>query len=180
MTPTTPLAIGLRRAAWVGVSIVAILIPLVPLGHQAEAWLVPDLLFCVTIIWVIREPRITTMGLIAIIGLIGDIFLGRPLGLGAIMLLLVSEAFRQQARFFQENPYILEWLATSLFYLIAQLAMSLMLLITFADPPPMGVLLRYVTVTALAYPVITALLILGMRLRSPPPGQVSDRLGRVR
>jgi len=180
MTPQTPLSAGIRRTTWVVCSIFAILIPLVPLGHRADAWLVPDLLYCVTLIWVIREPRITLVGLIAALGLIGDIFLGRPIGLGALALVLTSEAFRQQARFFQENMFFLEWIAAIIFFLVAQLAMSFALLLTFSDPPAMKDILKYTAGMAIAYPLLTAFLKLTVKLHSPRPGEVSDRLGRVR
>ena len=180
MTPSTPLAMGLRRATWIGFAIIAILIPLLPLGHQSDAWLVPDLLYCLTLIWVIREPRIIGVGTVAMLGLACDIFLGRPIGLGAIMLVLTSEAFRQQARFFQENMFLLEWAAAVVFFMLAQLGMSLVLVLTFTDPPQMGNVLAYVLGTAIAYPLIAGLLYASVKVRAPQPGQVSDRLGRVR
>ncbi len=180
MTPETPLSLALRRSAWVGCSILAILIPLVPLGHQTDALLVPDLLFCVTLIWVIREPRITTVGLIALLGLMGDIFLGRPIGLGALALVLTSEAFRQQARFFQENTFLLEWLAAVIFFIFAQLGMSFVLLLTFSETPAFADMMRYTLGLAIIYPFVTGFLLIAFKLRSPQPGQTSDRLGRVR
>lgn len=180
MTPKTPLAIGIRRATWIATSLVAVLIPLVPLGHRTDAWPVPDLLFCITLIWVIREPRITGIGTIALLGLTADIFLGRPIGLGALALVLTSEAFRQQARFFQENIFLLEWLAAVLFFFAAQLLMAFVLLITFVDPPAMKDILRYTLGTIIAYPLLTALLFVLLKLHSPRPGQIADRLGRVR
>lgn len=180
MSQQTPLAAGIRRTTWVLCSILAILIPLVPLGHRADALLVPDLLYCVTLIWVIREPRVTLIGLIAALGLIADIFLGRPIGLGALALVLTSEAFRQQARFFQENSFVLEWIAAIIFFLMAQLGMSFVLLLTFSETPAMGDILKYTAGMAIAYPLITGFLNITVKLHSPSPGEVSDRLGRVR
>ena len=83
---------------------------MIPLG-PGGALVAPDLLYCLLVAWVVRRPARTPLWAIVALGLFADVMLSRPLGLGALALMLAVEAFRRRAVLFHGAPFLLEWLA---------------------------------------------------------------------
>ena len=93
--------------------------------------------------------------------------LSRPIGLGALGLVLVSEWFRLRARRFHGSPFVLEWLAAAAAFAGMLAGMELALALVFADRPGFAAMLRYGITTALAYPLIVLGLTWCLNLRAP-------------
>lgn len=132
------------------VSAQAALIPLGPGG----ALVAPDLLFCLVVAWVTRRPATAPFWAVVSLALFADVMMTRPLGLGALGLVLVSEWFRQRAARFQAAPFALEWLAAACAFAAILAAMQLALALVLADSPGLPALVRYGLTTALAYPLV--------------------------
>lgn len=158
--------------------VVAIHAALIPLG-TGRGLAVPDLLYCLVIAWVIRRPGSAPFWLVLVLGLLGDVLLSRPIGLGALGLLAASEAMRANARLFHGTPFVIEWLAAVAAFALLLAAMQLLLRLAFADAPGLQGLVPHLMATAIAYPVVAAGLVWGLRLRAPRGGRTGDRLGRI-
>ena len=143
----------LETAILVGLGVVAVGAALVPLG-PGGALVPPDLLFGLVVAWVIRRPATAPLWAVLGLGLFADLLMSRPLGLGALGLVLASEWFRARAGRFQSAPFLLEWLALGLAFSVVLAAMQVALTLVFADGPGLAALARYAVATLLAYPLI--------------------------
>lgn len=173
--PLPPLA---QNALLLGLGVAAIYAALAPFAGARDAPM-PDLLFGLTAAWVIRRPQTASLWIVLGLGLLGDVMLSRPIGLGALGLLLAAEALRANARLLHGAPFVVEWLAVAACFALMLAGMRAALLLAFAEAPAAGQLLRYLASTALAYPVLVAGLAFGLGLRAPQGGGGSRRLGRV-
>ncbi len=142
---------------------VAPLLPLAPGGRLMP----PDLAWCLTIAWVVRRPARLPLVAVLAVGLLGDLLLARPVGLGALGLLLASEAFRHRAHLFWSAPFAVEWLAASAAFAALLAAFHLVLSLVFADPPGLALSLRHLAATAVAYPLVVLGVVWVVGIRAP-------------
>jgi rod shape-determining protein MreD len=174
VTRKAALPLSVERALLVGLGVVAVYAALIPLGGGTP----PDLLYCLLVAWTIRRPASAPLWIVIALGLVGDAMLSRPLGLGALGLMLATEAFRANRTLLHGLPFPVEWLAASLAFAATLAGMQLALALTLAERPGSAASVGYVLTTALAYPLVVAGLALGLQLRSP--GRTDRPLGRPR
>jgi rod shape-determining protein MreD len=165
----TPLYLALG-----GVAVVAPLIPLAPGGRLMP----PDLAYCLTVAWAVRRPGRLPFWAVLVVGLLGDVMLARPLGLGALGLLLLAEVFRHRAHLFWSAPFPLEWLAATGAFAAMLAAEHLALEVVFATPPGLALAARYFLATAVAYPFVVLGLTWCLGIRAPRAGDGDYALGR--
>lgn len=127
----------------------------------------PDLVYCLMITWVVRRPDRVPVVVAPLLGLLGDLLLMRPVGLGALGLMLAVEVFRGRALALQAAPFVVEWLAAALGFAAMLFGMRLVLGVTFAGGPGLERLGFAVLATAAAYPLVVLGLVwcLGLRAR---------------
>lgn len=159
--------------------LVAIGGPMIPMGLAANSVAFPDLLFAVTMAWVIRQPATAPMVLVAFLAILADALLMRPIGLWALMLLLGSEAVRLGHRTFRDIPFVLEWAYVAGLLVILILLQSVVMLVTFMPQYGVLTLFWHVLRTVAIYPVVVAVLHWGMRIRAPKRDTRPNRLGVV-
>ncbi len=170
----------LEMALLLGLGIGAIHIPLVPYSLAAEDGGPPDLLFCLVVAWMVRRPDTAPLVLILALGLLADVLNSRPLGLGALALVLSSELFRAQRSLLFGVPFVLEWIAVVLTLIVTALCAFLLLKVTFIDGPSMRQLMSQALVTALFYPVMVVFLHWIIGIRAPEARAQTGRLGPLR
>lgn len=144
------------------VAIYAALLPLAPDGGMMP----PDLLYCLVIAWVLRTPKPLPILLIAGLGLLADILLSRPMGLGAVGLLLSAEFIRRRSGRLIGAPFPLEWAAAILTFALMLVGMQALLHLVFAAPAGPHDLLRHFLGTLMAYPVAVLAIVGGLGLRA--------------
>lgn len=127
----------------------------------------PDLVWCLVIAWVIRRPARMPVWVAPLLGLLGDVLLMRPLGLGALGLMLGVEVFRGRAALFHGAPFVVEWAGAVLGYAALVFGMRLALAVTFADGPSLARLGLAVLATAVAYPLVVLGLTWCLGIRAP-------------
>jgi rod shape-determining protein MreD len=127
---------------------------------------------------VVRRPARTPFWAVVALGLFADVLLSRPLGLGALGLMLVVEAFRRRALLFHGAPFIVEWAAAVAAFALMLLAMNLVLEAALVVPPGLALSLRHLTGTAIAYPLVVLGLTWCLGLRAPR-AVAAYRLGRL-
>jgi rod shape-determining protein MreD len=178
MSGAPPLPPIVETALLLGLGALAIFVALVPF-HLGGSQAAPDLVFCLVIAWVIRRPARTPLWAILLLGLAADLLLARPVGLGALGLLLASEVFRRRATFFHGTPFLLEWLAAALGFAVILAAMQVTLVVLLAPAPGVPALGRHLVATALAYPVVVLGLTWCLRVRAPHAASPGHRPGRL-
>ncbi|MGB0497990.1 MAG: rod shape-determining protein MreD [Rubricella sp.] len=148
---------ALWRAALLAAGFVlAFIVLLAPVSPGTGGWLMPDLIFCLAAVWVLRRPEGAPLPALLAIGLAADLLLGRPVGLGALSFLLAMEFLRTQATTLSGSGFLLEWLAITLVALGAAILLRLGLWISLAEGPRTMLLLHQALLTALAYPLVAA------------------------
>jgi rod shape-determining protein MreD len=149
---------------------------LLPLAPGRVIWPGPDLGLCLTLIWVLRKPEQLPVLTIALLYLIEDILLLRPIGLLAAIVVLGTEAARKREQRWRELPFMIEWLRVTLLLALMMLADRVLLTVFFLPPPPLGqAMLQFIATTA-SYPVIAGLAnwLLGL------PRSTAERDARLR
>lgn len=178
MSAARPLPPLVETGLLLGLGVAAILVAVIPfdLGGGLVA---PDLVYCLVIAWVIRRPARTPLWLIVVLGLFADLMLSRPVGLGALGLLLAAELFRRRARLLHGTPFPIEWIAVAAVFAVVLGAMQLVLTLVLAPAPGLPALGRHLVATTLAYPIVVLGLTWCLRLRAPrTPGAAPGR-GRL-
>jgi rod shape-determining protein MreD len=155
-------------AAFAGIAAAMVLVKLLPLGLNAGGWPVPDLLMCLLVAWMIRRPDLLPMPLVAAVFLWADMMLMRPPGLWAALAVLAGEWLRNRQRGLRAAPLVAEPGLLVALMVAMVLAHWAVLALLFVDQPRLGQQLLQVPVTVLAYPVVAALLQLGLGLRRRP------------
>ncbi|MDO5632721.1 MAG: rod shape-determining protein MreD [Paracoccus sp. (in: a-proteobacteria)] len=152
---------------------------LLPLNAGTVGWPGPDLGLCLTFAWVLRRPAQVPALLIAVLFLVEDIILYRPIGLWALIVLLGTESARLREQRWREHPFMVEWLRVSILIGVMMLGYRIVQVLVLLPVPALGqVMLQYIATVA-AYPlvVVVARWTLGLRRISPAD---ADNLGRSR
>jgi len=157
--------IWINRTLLAAVVIGFALISLLPLGLTAEARVMPDLMFCTVFAWVVRQRVTAPTLLIGALALLTDILLMKPVGLWTFFVILATEYMRVTGRSLRDQMFVIEWLIFALIFAFGQLFYITMLNLTFTPAPSAGLVLQYIVITILIYPLIVAFLYYGLRIR---------------
>ncbi len=146
-----------------------IFISMLPLTTEPRRVPGPDLLFCITAIWIMRRPRWAPVGLIVLVHLIADLLFLRPVGLWPAISLLGYEYLRRKSTASTEIPALIEFgMAMTLF--ATMVAANAVVHLLFGIPhPSFGASALHVIVTAVAYPVVMAFSVFVTRVRRARP-----------
>jgi rod shape-determining protein MreD len=154
----------IRLLLLLGLGFAAVQSALIPLA-PGSGLVPPDLLYCLIVAWMLRDPSTVPLWLVLALGVFADLMLSRPLGLGALGLVLAGEAARSASRT-RSIPFLLEWAGAVAGYALILLAINAVLHLSFADPPGVLASARYLAATALAYPIIAMVVARGVGLRA--------------
>ena len=152
----------------------AIAIMLIVLSHLPfgiDGGLLPAFGLIAVYYWTVNNPRIMSAGVAFVVGLVADILGGTPLGLSALILVLLQYATMSQRRAFVGRPFVVAWFGFAL------LASAATVLIWFGaslyhlnlfDPAAAGLQLL---ITLATYPLLAELFgWFGRRLAIPGEG----------
>ncbi len=127
------------------------LVPIAP-GEMRAA---PDLVYCLVMAWSARRPDSASLFMVLALGLMADLLLSRPLGLGALGLVLAAELTRSRRG---PRPFLVEWGIAVMAFALMLAGIVLVLRLSFAVPPESAGLLWHLAATAIAYPFVAAAL----------------------
>ncbi len=130
---------------------------LVPLAPGRIDWPGPDLALCLVLVWVLRRPEQVPVLTIALLFLIEDILLMRPLGLGAALAVIGTEAARKREQRWRELPFMIEWLRVGMLMALMMVANRMLLAVFFLPLPPLGQVILQFIATLAAYPLVAGL-----------------------
>lgn len=170
----------LRAGLFTLLALVAILVQLLPLDLLAGTGVAPDLLLVLACLWAVRRPEHMPLPLVAGLLLLADMLQDRPIGLWAMISLLIVEAMRAQRDAYRGRPFVVEWGGFAVALALGLMARGLILKLALVSRPEgLDLPLQIFAVTVLSYPVMALLLHYGLRIRAPRPAERSSRLGRV-
>lgn len=164
-------------ALWLLIAALSILARILPLSIPANSWPGPDLLIAVTLAWILRRPNQVPAPAIAMVFLLEDLFLMRPPGLGAIIVLIGTEVMRRRQSVVREMNLLLEWAMASGSLVAMFIAYRFSLLIVMLPRDPLDLSLIKLAFTILVYPLVVFALQFALGVRKPATGEV-DELGR--
>ncbi len=167
------------RLLFAAFALLAIAIPLLPLGFLASRLAMPDLFFALTIAWVVRSPKTAPLVLVALLAILADAVLSRPVGLWALLILILSELTRMNDRLIRDTGFIAEWLYFGAILTIMVILQNTVLFLTFAGAYPFNRLVQIVMLSMFWYPFIAGFLHYILRVRGPVSRNLPDRLGKV-
>ncbi|MEL6587443.1 MAG: rod shape-determining protein MreD [Pseudomonadota bacterium] len=163
------------RLLYMGLGFLFLFFALLPFGPGEGGVPGPDLLFCLTIAWVLRRPDYVPVWLMVPLFLLDDALLMRPLGLWTLVVLLVAEYLRPRVDHSEAQTFGAEIvLATGCIiaaFVLNQAALALLL----AEGPPLTGLILHLVATIAFYPLV-ALFSQLIGVRRLAPGEL-DTLG---
>lgn len=138
---------------------------MIPLNPGRVIWPGPDLALCLCLAWVLRRPKQAPVLVIALLFLLEDIMLWRPLGLWAAIVVIATEAARRREQSWRELPFMVEWVRVAMLMAAMMLAYRFALSLFFLPRPPLGqTILQFIATTA-TYPVVVGLMLWPLGLR---------------
>lgn len=129
---------------------------ILPLNLGFTGWPGPDLALCLTFAWILRRPDLLPALLIALMFLIEDILLMRPIGLWAAIVLTGAEAARLREFRWRDQPFMVEWLRVGLLIGAMMLGYRMVQILFLLPVPALGQVILQFLATISAYPVVVA------------------------
>lgn len=160
---------------WLLIAALSILLRLLPLSVPPDAWPRPDILLVLTLGWVLRRPAQLPPLAIALVFLTEDLFLMRPPGLWALIVLIGAEFLRRRQSVVREMNLVLEWALVSAALVAMFVINRLGLAIVMVPRPPLDLSLLQLVFTMLVYPLVVLVLQTVLRVHKPATGEVDDR-----
>lgn len=135
-------------------------------------WPGPDLLLCLTIVWVLRRPDFMPVLVVAAVFLLEDLLTMRPPGLWAMIVLVGTEFLRKRENATRDLPFAWEWLMAAAvmggMVLAYRFAHALFMIPQVSFGP---VALQFLATVAI-YPLMALALQVAFGLRRAAPGEI--------
>lgn len=148
----------LRQILLLVLGLLAIYAEAAPIGHAAQSWPSPDMLFLVIAFFSVRRPGTALLLWVFVLGLSRDLLTDTPVGIGALSLVAASEALKSLHLTLRRASFATEMLTVAA-VLAGMLAMQWLAVVTTLLPaPPIGVMLRQWALTVALYPAIALVL----------------------
>lgn len=141
-------------------TLLLVLIGAVPIGAPLIGPVLPAFGLAAVFIFAIHRPDLMPHWLAFMIGLIQDLVVGGPLGLNALLLLVVQGLCSSQRRFLAGRPFWLVWLGFMMVALPASVVQWLIACAYLTAIVPYRDVLMQATVTTALFPLVAAPLIL--------------------
>ncbi len=103
------------------------------------------------------------------IGVFLDLLAGFPVGLHAILFLIVQWAVRDQRIFLMGQPYIMVWLGFGLICVGYSLIKALFFLAYIGGLPSLAMLMSSISLSVVLFPLVTLLFILAHKILPAAP-----------
>lgn len=151
---------------------------LLPLETSPRWWVGPDLIMAFACAWSLRRPEYIPVTLLAGLFLLADLLLFRPPGLWAVVALLGCENLKSRARSLRDGSFASEWLSVCIVLTVVAVGYRTALMITFIEPPSLGLSVFELLMTMLFYPLVVGIThwVLGVRKTAPGALDTSGNL----
>lgn len=171
MADTLLARVWLGRTIYTICALVILFVGLVPLGFTPQFLPQPDVLLCVTLAFILRRPDFVPVWLLALIFLLSDILLMRPLGLWTAVVILMVEVSRTQEYRFRELIFPFEWAYVAGAILLALIVNRIVLTLALVPQLGFGTIMLHFLFTVLIYPLVVAFCVLFLRIHKVTPDE---------
>lgn len=155
MTPVLQWLDGAARLAAPGaVTLFTVLLSVVPTEIPYYGLVAPALPMTSVFYWVVHRPDLMPRTLLFLAGLLLDILSAAPIGLNALLFLLVHAGLLAERRYLVGRPFPIVWLGFALTMLLAALVKWLVTMLYLLAPVAIGPALIHVVVTIGLFPAV--------------------------
>ena len=168
------------RLVYMLLGLLAIAYPLLPLQFTPARLPAPDLLYVLTMAWIVRQPESAPFILVAALALLSDAVLMRPLGLWAMLFLISSETLRLSHHAIQERGLLAEFSVDAGLLVLMVVLQNIILWISFSQTLDLASSAQFVMLTLASTPVMILFLHYIIRVRKPDTSSRPDRLGKIK
>lgn len=113
-SPWTRIDVALRQATPFAISVALVLLGVVPLHIPGYERVAPMLPLMAVYHWTLYRPDLMSPVLAFTVGLLADALSGAPIGVNALVFVLVRGAVDSQAKFFARKSFAIVWLGFAL------------------------------------------------------------------
>lgn len=144
----------LAPLAPVTLCVVLVFLIAVPYRLPGLAGVMPQLTVMAVFYWSLSRPDLLSALAVVVVGLLQDVLTGGPLGMGALILLLVRAATISQRRFLVDKPFLVGWTGFAVIALGASLFGWVLAAAYYGAWPAPAVSIIQVLLTITAYPAV--------------------------
>lgn len=173
--PFAAIRVG-HRALFFLLAGLIIFVRILPLSTTPASWPGPDLLLCLTVVWVLRRPDYIPALAVAIVFFLDDLVSLRAPGLWSLVVLVGTEFLRTREAATRDLPFLLEWVFAAAVIAGMIFANRFALALFMVPQAGSGQALVQFLATVLTYPVLALMMQWAIGLRRAAPGEV-DALG---
>jgi rod shape-determining protein MreD len=147
-----------RHSAPVALTLALVMISVVPTRLPGYSVVAPSLTVMSLFYWTVHRPDLMRVWAAFAIGLLEDSLSGTPLGVNALLYVLIHAAILAQYRVFRGKSFGLIWAAFAVIAAFAQLMTAILAAVVGGALIPAGVYAAQLILTILIYPVVAWLM----------------------
>jgi rod shape-determining protein MreD len=147
-----------RDAIPAAVTLAVILVGTVPWPFTGTGTVSPMLPVIALFFWVVHRPGLMSPWVAFALGLVHDALAGTPLGMNALVFVVVHAVVAQQRHHLLERPFVLGWAAFAAVALLASLLKWMLASLYHLTPVGFDPVIAQLLGTILLYPVLAWLL----------------------
>ncbi len=167
----------LYRLLFVALVALILFLRILPLDAMPSRWPGPDLILCLTFVWLTRRPDYLPAWIIVAVFAVDDLITMRPPGLWTLLALMTTEFVRSREVFLRDLPFTLEWAIFAAAVMVMTVANRLVLSLFMVPQSGFDLVIIEVLTTLAAYPVVAVAVAWIFGLRRSAAGRI-DALGR--
>lgn len=164
------------RTLFVALAALVLFLRILPLSAMPARWPGPDLILCLTFVWLTRRADYLPAWIIVAVFLVDDLMSMRPPGLWTLLALGATEFVRSREVFLRDLPFALEWAIFAAAAMVMTVANRLVLSLFMVPQGGFDMAILEVLSTLAAYPFVAAGVVWVFGLRRAVAGQ-TDALG---
>ncbi|HEX2113923.1 MAG TPA: rod shape-determining protein MreD [Alphaproteobacteria bacterium] len=160
MKPSTlqRIDISVRQSVPVALTLLLTVFSVVPVRLPAASVLAPDIVLIAVFYWTVHRPDLMRLWTVFVIGLLGDVLSGAPLGVHPLVLVLVHTAIITQHKIFRGAPFGVVWWAFALIAPAAHLVAAIVAFLATGALPELSLFALRLVLTIGFYPAVAWLL----------------------
>jgi rod shape-determining protein MreD len=150
--------VSVRQSVPVALTLLLTMLSVVPVRLPAASTLAPDIVLIAVFYWTVHRPDLMRLWTVFIIGLLGDVLSGTPLGVHPIVLVVVHTAIISQHKIFRGASFGMVWWAFSLIAPVAHVLAAIIAFVATGALTDLSLFALRVVLTIGFYPALAWLL----------------------
>ena len=164
------------RLLFVVLAALLLFLRMLPISAMPSHWPGPDLILCLTFVWLLRRADYLPAFIIVAVFAVGDLLTMRPPGLWSLLVRATTDFLRAREVFLRDLPFALEWAVFAAAVMVMTVANRLILALFMVPQSGFDLTILEVLSTLAAYPVVAIAAVWIFGLRRAATGEI-DALG---